>query len=99
MSTGFGNAGGFGAPQGMEAFPQAPSTALTPDKAKKPGTRVTTRALDVSGEVTGQQNRFAYGMPFPVQSRCGVVRHLSQDAHASNDRARSHAECRACHRC
>lgn len=41
-----------------------PGTPTLQSKSKKKTAKVLVKALSSSGEVTGQQNRFAYGMPF-----------------------------------
>ena len=72
LPTGFGNNGGFGGTAGQPVNPaqaagmQGPGapTATLAKKSKKISPKVLVKALSSSGEVTGQQARFAYGMPF-----------------------------------
>jgi len=65
--------GGFGALAGVPGGVPQNTPQEIAVKQKRKGTKVASRALATGGEVTGQQNRFAYGMPFPLQSCCGVV--------------------------
>jgi hypothetical protein len=88
MSSGFGNNGGFGGAQGLPPTPQQASAPGTPTgpidqpmqvKKKRVPPKVLVKALSSSGEVTGQQARFAYGMPFlfnPVAASYDAYRQM-----------------------